>query len=106
MAMYRVFNPFVLLTGEDLGGDDGDLGGDDEIIVVGGYTGIGQDPGSSGTGDSANGIGSFEEWSALNGGSFEEYRDLFMGLYGEDYVTANAQWALLNPDAGILYPDI
>ncbi len=104
MAMFRVFNPFVLLTGEDLGEDDGDLGGGDEDVVIGGYTGIGPEPGE---GNGSTGTNSFDEWSAVTGSTdFDAYRSWFMGLYGEDYVTANAQWASLNPDAGVLYPDI
>jgi len=107
MALYRLFNPFVLLSGVDDGppDDDGDDfgGGDDTIPVVGGYTVIGEDPGP---GNGGNGTNSFEEWSALTGSAdFDAYRSWFMGLYGDDYATANAQWALLNPDAGVLYSD-
>ena len=73
MALYRLFNPFVLLSGADDEPPDDSGFGDGDDPIIGGYTGIGQDPGANNGG---NGTNSFADWSLMNDGSddFQAYR--------------------------------
>lgn len=104
MANYRMFNPFILLSGTEPPDDDDFGGGEDPGPIVGGFTGIGQDPGANNGG---NGTNSFADWSLMNDGSsdFEAYRAWFMSLYADDPVNGNNEWLLLNPEAGLLFPE-